>query len=57
MPIRFNGITQEKAETNFIKQVKRDEEVKKYCEDNNIKLIVIKYDMKQSEIEKIIKDL
>lgn len=38
------------GEDGFMKQQKRDSEIVEYCEKNNIKLIIIKYDMKRNEI-------
>ncbi len=40
-PVRFNGITQEKAELNFEKQKVRDETIRKYCRENSIYLLEI----------------
>jgi len=39
------------------KQIIRDKQIKEFCEQYDIKLIVIKYDMKQEEIQKILNDL
>jgi hypothetical protein len=56
-PIRFNGISKEKADENFIKQQSRDCKIINFCQEYNIKLIVIKYDMDQKEIEEIFKNI
>lgn len=53
-PVRFAGMAQEKAEENFVKQQNRDEELRKYCKENNIILLEIPYHWKE---EKIIKEL
>lgn len=42
-PVKFGGISQKRAEENFIKQQKRDKEIKDYCNENFIKLIEIPY--------------
>ena len=42
------------GELNFERQLKRDNCVRDYCKDNNIKLIEIKYDMKEAEIKNLI---
>jgi hypothetical protein len=53
MPICFNGLSRTIANRNYEKQVIKDKQLKEFCEEYNIKLIVIKYDMKQEEIENI----
>lgn len=52
-PVRFGGISQEKAEENFNSQKMRDKIKKEYCKNNKIKLIRIPY-WKKEEIEKIL---
>lgn len=42
-PVDFAGEGIKKAEKNFNEQKKRDRIKKKYCKDNNIKLIIIPY--------------
>ena len=40
-PVRFCGISQERAEANFIKQQDRDMYVRNFCKTNNIELLEI----------------
>lgn len=40
-PVRFGGISQERAEINFIKQQERDQHLELLCSNNNINLIWI----------------
>lgn len=40
-PVRFNNMTKEKSEENFIKQQKRDQFIRDYCKTNNINLLEI----------------
>lgn len=42
-PVRFGGISKERAEKNLITCKERDEIKNKYCENNDIKLIRISY--------------
>ena len=56
-PICFNGISRIVAEQNFEKQLIKDKQLKDFCEEYDIKLIVIKYDMTYEEIENIINKL
>lgn len=51
MPIKFNGISFEKAEIMFDKQIKRDIILEKFCYLNNIELI--KIDSRKIYINKI----
>ena len=37
------------------KQIERDNYVRNYCENNNIKLIELKYDLSEEQIENILK--
>ena len=43
MPVRFGGISQEKAELNFISAQERDKIKNDWCKDNNLKLLRIPY--------------
>jgi len=52
-PVRFGGISQEKAEENFIETKKRDKIKTDYCLTHNIPLLRIKYDQFDN-IEQII---
>lgn len=52
-PVDFAGEGIEKAKLNFEEQKKRDKIKKKYCKDNDIKLIVIPY-WKYDKIESIL---
>lgn len=59
--IEYNGIQHyeevkyfHKKDNSFEKQKARDRKLKKWCEDNNIKLLVIKYTQKE-RIEEILK--
>ena len=55
---RFNGISQEIADINFVNQIKRDNELESFCKDNNIKLIFIdgrKY--KDATLEKYVLEI
>lgn len=52
-PTNFNGMCKIKAIANYEKQIIKDKQLKEFCEEYNIKLIIIKYDMKQEEIENI----
>ena len=52
MPIEYFG-----GKLNLERQLKRDNYVRDYCKDNNIKLIEIKYDMKDAEIKNLIGNL
>lgn len=52
-PVDFFGEGIEKAKLNFKEQVKRDKIKKRYCKDNNIRLIVIPY-WKYEKIESIL---
>ena len=56
-PICFNGISRNVAEQNFEKQLIKDKQLKDFCEEYGIKLIVIKYDMAYEEIQNIINKL
>lgn len=38
-PVRFGGISQERAQINFIKQQERDKYLQQFCINNNIQLI------------------
>ena len=49
IPIEYFG-----GKLNFERYLKRDNYVRDYCKDNNIKLIEIKYDMKDAEIKNLI---
>ena len=40
-PVRFGGVSKERATKQFEKQIKRDEWLKKYCSDNNILFIEV----------------
>ncbi len=42
-PTTFGGITNKEANLTFIKQQKRDNELRQYCKENNIILLEIKY--------------
>jgi DNA-directed RNA polymerase subunit M/transcription elongation factor TFIIS len=42
-PVNFGGISKERANINFENQQKRDDEIKKYCKENNIYLLEIPY--------------
>jgi len=52
-PVRFGGISQEKAEKNFIETKKRDKIKTEYCEKNHIPLLRIPY-WEFNNIEQII---
>jgi len=54
-PVRFNGISEEVAEENFKNQKIRDKMKNKYCKENNIKLLRIKY-TDFDKIRKILKE-
>lgn len=43
------------GELKFQKQLDRDNFLRNYCKENNITLIEIKYNMKKSEIEHLLK--
>lgn len=49
-PVRFGGISKERAEDKFIKQQNRDEELRIYCKENNIILLEIPYTWKEDKI-------
>jgi hypothetical protein len=55
-PIRFGGISQERAEQNFIKQKERDEWIRVYCQENKINLLEIPYFWSEEEIINRIRD-
>jgi len=55
-PVRFHGISKEKAQNNFIKTKEHDEIKNKYCISNNIPLIRIPY-WEYDNIEEILKDI
>lgn len=40
-PVKYGGMSEEKAKKAFEKQIKRDEYVRQYCKDNNIELLEI----------------
>ena len=42
-PVRFGGISQEDADRNFKKQKKRDRLKRRFCEENNYKILEIHY--------------
>lgn len=42
-PVRFGGMSLEKAVVNFDKQKRRDETLRNYCQSNDIKLVEIPY--------------
>lgn len=50
IPIEYFG-----GKLKFQKQLDRDNFLRNYCKENNITLIEIKYDMKKSEIEHLLK--
>lgn len=56
-PVRFNGMSQAKAETAFINQQKRDESLRQYCSDNIINLIEIPHYLSEQEQYNMIKNL
>jgi len=56
-PIRFGGMSYAKAEKCFMKQQERDMNIKKYCDNNNITLIIIPYWYKNDDIINSIKEL
>ena len=49
-PVRFGGMSQENANTKFINQQKRDDELRQYCKLNNIRLLEIPYTWDESKI-------
>jgi len=51
-PVRFGGMTEEKAKEMFIKQEKRDKMLRVHCLNSNIKLIEISY---KDDIEAVLK--
>lgn len=53
-PVCFNGISQEKAEINYIEQQRIDAEKTRWCIENNIKLIRIPYYWSAEETEEYI---
>jgi len=55
-PVRFGGISMEKATSQFYKQIYRDNMLKKYCEDNKIKLVEIPFYINDDEILELIKE-
>ena len=61
--IEYNGIQHYKpikyfgGELKFQKQCERDDFLRQYCIDNNIKLIEIKYNMKDNEIYELINNI
>jgi len=54
MPVRFGGCSIKEAEKRFKNQIDRDNRLKKYCRENNIKLIEIPYYEKKENWESII---
>ena len=56
-PVRFCGCSEEKAKEKFIKQVKRDYEVREYCREHNIRLIEIPYWFSHEDQYKLLTDL
>ena len=57
MPVRFNGRSIEKAITVYEKQVKRDNDLKKYCQENDIYILEIPYTLKKEKITEEISKL
>jgi len=56
-PVKFGGISIERANLNFAKQQVRDKSIEAFCDDNKIKLIWIdgrKY--KDKKLERYIQD-
>ena len=56
-PVRFGGRSEEKTKEAFIKQVKRDYEVREYCREHNIRLIEIPYWLSHKEQYKLLEEL
>lgn len=58
MPIRFDGMTEEKAKTKFLQQIEKDKQKEEYAKSNNYNFVVIKYDVEniEDELVKIIKE-
>lgn len=52
-PVNFGGISQYRANKNFIKQQQRDKELRKYCKTNKIKLVEIPFYWKEEKIIKL----
>lgn len=55
-PVRFGGISKEIAEKNFITQQNRDNTLRQYCLQNNLKLLEIPYIMNEKEWKQTIYD-
>jgi hypothetical protein len=57
-PLRWRKtMSQKQAEINFFHQIIRDNEMRWYCDDNNIKLVEIPYWLEENEIIEELKDL
>jgi hypothetical protein len=56
-PIRFGGMSQKQAEINFFHQIIRDNDMRWYCDANNIKLVEIPYWLEEDEITEELKVL
>lgn len=50
VPIRFDSMSADLANERFLKQQKRDEELRQYCKENNIFLLEIPYHWKEDVI-------
>jgi hypothetical protein len=50
-------MSQKQAEINFFHQIIRDNEMRWYCDANNIKLVEIPYWLEENEIIEELKDL
>ena len=58
MPIRFDGMTEDKAKAKFLQQIEKDKQKEDYAKSNNYNFVVIKYDVEsiEDELVKIIKE-
>ena len=53
MPIRFDGMTEEKAKDKFLQQIEKDKQKEDYAKIHNYNFVVIKYDVEDIEDELI----
>ena len=58
MPVRFDGMTEEKAKDKFIQQIEKDKQKEEYAKSHNYNFVIIKYDVEsiEDELVKIIKE-
>lgn len=56
-PVRFGGISQEAAESNFHKQQKRDRFLERWCDRKGWDLIIVPFSMSTEDIIDILKNI